>query len=162
MSLAEKLEQLARLVPGIGGYQDKEKSRDTDRALRMRLVSELEEQRREVEETKRLFVERRDLSPLTKLDRLTSKLDKLASDVRYAPRGYRGVFDPNKHVQKSLDDVYDFDLSLFAEAAKLRAFTAEVRNAHADPARLETAMELFSQALDDFEKIFHTRETLLA
>lgn len=41
MGLAEKLERLIRIVPGVRGYQDNESARQTDKAVRMKLASEL-------------------------------------------------------------------------------------------------------------------------
>lgn len=33
MTLAEQLERLARIVPGVAGYQDRERARDADKAV---------------------------------------------------------------------------------------------------------------------------------
>ncbi len=43
MSLSEKVVRLARMVPGVSGYQDKESSRDTDKNIRLRVATELEQ-----------------------------------------------------------------------------------------------------------------------
>ena len=48
--LAERLERLAHLVPGIGSYQDKEKRRDADKRLRMTLADRLDAARKAVED----------------------------------------------------------------------------------------------------------------
>ena len=53
MSFSRKLERLARIVPGVAGYQDKETSRDTDKTIRLRLASELEQVKRGLEGDKR-------------------------------------------------------------------------------------------------------------
>ena len=41
VTVASQLERLARFVPGVAGYQDRENARATDKELRMRLVQEL-------------------------------------------------------------------------------------------------------------------------
>ncbi len=53
MSLSEKVERLARMVPGVSGYQDKESSRDTDKSIRLRVATELEQLKRNLEDDKR-------------------------------------------------------------------------------------------------------------
>jgi hypothetical protein len=161
MPLAEKLERLARRVPGVAGYQDREKSRDTDRAVRSSLAEALEEEAREIEEEKRLLAERRDLTNLPALDRLTSRFGELANTIRYAPRGYRGWFDANQHIEKSLDDLYDFDLSLFTDVVKLRAFTEALREASLEAPKLKRTIALVSDALDEFEAVYRKRQALL-
>jgi hypothetical protein len=47
--LAERVERLARLVPGIGSYQDKETRRDADKRLRLTLADRLDAVRKTVE-----------------------------------------------------------------------------------------------------------------
>ena len=41
MTTAAKLERLVRILPGVAGYQDRERARETDKQLRMRLGDEL-------------------------------------------------------------------------------------------------------------------------
>ena len=38
MNLADKLDQLARIIPGLSGYLDREACRDTDKTIRLRLA----------------------------------------------------------------------------------------------------------------------------
>jgi hypothetical protein len=56
MSVADKLEKLARLVPGVAGYQDAEKARTTDKMVRLRLTEAIEGLKREVEAEQRRSV----------------------------------------------------------------------------------------------------------
>ena len=64
MSVAQKLEQLVRVLPGVAGYQDQETSRDTDQALRQRLAGELERLKHSLEDDTRQLAERRALDLL--------------------------------------------------------------------------------------------------
>jgi len=77
MSLSEKVERLARMVPGVSGYQDKESSRDTDKNIRLRIATELEQLKRNLEDDKRQLMDKKDFSLLPALDRVASQLDKL-------------------------------------------------------------------------------------
>ena len=161
MSLTEKVERLARLVPGVGGYQDKETSRDADKNIRLRLTAELEQMKRDLEEDKRQLMDKKDLSLLPALDRLASKLDKLGNTVKYASRGYRGVFDSNKLDLNKLDQLRSFDLQLLNEVESVKAQVKGIRNSHGDGNIQKQAIEDLSHALDGFEKIFSTRQDIL-
>lgn len=93
MKLAEHLNRLAKMVPGVAGYQTMEDLRETDRMIRERLALDLREGERDMERVKRRLIEKKDLSLLPGLDYLTAKMDKLSNVMRYASQGYRG-FDP--------------------------------------------------------------------
>jgi hypothetical protein len=161
MSLSEKVERLARMVPGVSGYQDKESSRDTDKNIRLRVATELEQLKRDLEHDKRRLMERKDLSHLPALDRVASQLDKLANTVRYASRGYSGVFDSNKLDVKKLDQLCTFDLQLMDEMAMLKTQAKQAHDSHGDETALKQAIEDLSHALDEFEKTFSTRQDVL-
>ncbi len=161
MSLADKLERLARIVPGVTGYQDREHSRDTDKGVRLRLCAELEALRRELEQDKRALIDARDLGPLPALDGLAAKLDKLGKTIEYAGRGYRPVFDTWKLDQAGLERLYAFDLGLFDQVTSLKARAQQVRQALSDRARLAGAIAEMDQALDQLETTFAHRQGLL-
>ena len=161
MSLSEKVERLARMVPGVSGYQDKESSRDTDKNIRLRVATELEQLKRDLEDDKRQLMDKKDLSLLPALDRVASQLDKLANTVKYASRGYRGVFDSNKLEVKKLEQLCTFDLQLMDEMATLKTQAKHAQDSHGDKTALKQAIEDLSCALDGFEKTFSTRQDVL-
>jgi hypothetical protein len=161
MSVAEKLEKLARLVPGVTGYQDKEKARATDQTVRLRLTEAIEGLKREVEAEERRLTEAHALDSLAGLGRLTAKLDKLANQVRYASRGYRGFFDTWKLTQAKLEKLYDFDLGLFHEVDSLRSEVSKLRVAQNEEAVYAAAIGAVDQALDRFEAAFARRSEIL-
>lgn len=82
MGLAEKLERLIRIVPGVRGYQDNESARQTDKAVRMKLASELGSIKLDLENEKRRLMEVNDLSLLPALERTASKLSKSADAIK--------------------------------------------------------------------------------
>jgi hypothetical protein len=161
VSLADKLERLSRLVPGAADHQDRERSRDTDRAIRLRLAAEFEGLGREIERDKRTLVDAMDLASLPGLDRLSGKLEKLGRTVTYAARGYRGVFDAVTVDRDALERLCTFDLGLFDELGALRTRAGVVREALRDRPRLATALAEMDEALDRFEAAFSRREAVL-
>lgn len=161
MSLIEHLKQLARLVPGIAGYQDRDRARDTDKAVRMKAGAELAAVKRDVERDARALADAKDLTLLPALDRLDAKLDTLRATIEYASRGYRPVFDRVKLDQARLEQLYAFDLGLFREIAAVRAAAARLHDVRGDRARLMGAIAEMDQALDQFETVVSRREHLL-
>jgi hypothetical protein len=161
MSFAEKLEKLARLIPGVTGYQDRESSRETDKTVRLRLSQEMEQMKRDLERLKEHFMEQKDLGYLPALDRASSKLDKLANLIKYAGRGYRGLFDVYKLDQKRLDALYGFDLNLLNEIQQVKDQIHHLGGAQSNGPALKSALSEMDRALDGLEKIFHSRQQLL-
>jgi hypothetical protein len=161
MSVAEKLERLARWVPGIAGYQDRESARETDKTLRMQLAGELADARSVVEAVKRTLVEAKRLEGLASLDRLSAKLQKVENLVRYASRGYRGWFDEYKVTRKTLEQLYAFDLSLVDDAnlvqQHVRALPRDARAAD----EMAPAIDAVEQALDQFAQHVTRRSDLM-
>ena len=91
--LAEGLERLARLIPGIESYQDKEDQREWDKRLRETLVGRLDGGRKAVEKTIDRLQRQGHLKDLDRLGRLERKINHAADTIRFASRGYSGVFD---------------------------------------------------------------------
>ena len=162
MSVAEMLEQLVRIIPGVGGYQDKDASRDTDRSVRFRLANDLAGIKREIENEKIFYMEKKDLSPLPELDRSASKLDKLSNLVKYAPRGYRSFFDTNKHDLKKLEHLYTFDLALFDSTKTFLKDLKNIQDCREDANRFIDSMQQLNKDLDQFEKDFSKRQDILS
>jgi len=161
MSVAEKLEKIARLVPGVAGYQDKEKSRVTDKTVRARLCERLADLKRAVEAEQRRLTEAKALDQLGSLGRLSAKLDKLTNEVRFASRGYRGFFDTYKLTQEKLERLYDFDLKLFDEVARLQGQVEILQSGRGDPAAFSAAVQALDGGLDAFEATLSGRSEIL-
>jgi hypothetical protein len=161
MGLAEKLERLVRIIPGIGGYQDRETSRDTDKLVRLKLSSEIEGLKLETEKEKRRCMERDDLSLLPALDSVASKLDKTANLIKYAERGYGGIFDIHRIDRDKLDELCSFDLALFDEIEALKTVLQSLRDSSSEPSAAKEQVRKLDEAIERFEKKFSGRLELL-
>jgi hypothetical protein len=160
VTFADRLERLARLLPGVAGYQDRETSRNTDKIVRQRLSSELDEVKRQIEKAKDRCVRGKDLTSLDGLDRLTARLESLAHTVTYARYGYRGLFDAQRPDHEALAQLYAFDLGLFDDIEVLRTEAAQLVAAYGDADGFEKAMAAMELLLDRFEKTFASREAV--
>lgn len=160
-TLAERLEELSARIPGVVGYRQREACRETDKSVRLRLAAGLEELKRRIEKEQRRRTETHEFFHLASLGRLTSKLDKLANLVRFASRGYRGLFDVYRLSEQKLQRLYGFDVSLLDEVESLRGVvTALCRPCDDD--QLPEAIEQVDRRLDAFETVFSQRANVLS
>ncbi len=125
--LAERLERLARLVPGIGSYQDKEKRRVADKKLRNTLANRLDTARKVVEEVIYELQSGKRLEHLERLGRLERNLHKAADSIRFASYGFSGVFDPIKIDEAKLDELYAFDIALAESVSAVQEGAARLK-----------------------------------
>jgi hypothetical protein len=160
-TLAERLEELSARIPGVAGYRQREACRETDRSVRLRLASGLESSKREIEQEQRRRTEAHEFLHLAHLGRLTSKLDKLANLVRFASRGYRGLFDAYKLHEDELQRLYGFDVALLDVVESLRGAVAAVCGQQDDGLLSQAIVEL-DQRLDRFEAVFSQRADVLS
>jgi hypothetical protein len=106
------LKGAARIVPGIGSYQDKESIRGSDKKLREFLGSQLSDHMKTIERLKTGIARGGSLSFLKELDDLSRTMDKLSRALRFASRGYAPVFDSDRIDEDALQRLFDFDKSL--------------------------------------------------
>lgn len=142
-SWAEWVERLARLVPGLTRYQDREGLRETDKQVRVCLAGRLAELRRDLEAAARVLTDGGDLSRLPALDRVGRVLARLGDQIRFASYGYAGVFDLRKIRETELCTLHRFDVTLLEEVPRLgervQALAEAARTGEAFPAALQAA-----------------------
>jgi len=159
-TVAQRLEELLARIPGVVGYRMREACRETDKSVRLRLAAGLEDLKRELEQEQRRRTEAHELLHLASLGHLTSRLDKLANLVRFASRGYRGLFDAHKLSEEKLQRLYGFDVDLLDAVEALRKDVAPVCD-QPDDDLLSQAITRFDEQLDSFEAVFSQRTNIL-
>ncbi|MGD8513439.1 MAG: hypothetical protein PVG85_05775 [Deltaproteobacteria bacterium] len=157
--LAERVERLARLVPGIGSYQDKESRRDADKRLRVTLADRLDSARKTVEEVIAKLQTESHFDQLDRLGRLERKLYQAADSIRFASYGYSGVFDAIKLDEAKLDQLYAFDIAL---AESVSAIQEAAKNLRASPpeAMRTDVIEPLAQEIASFNGRLQERTAL--
>ena len=124
--LAKILTKTARILPGIGSYQDKESARESDKKLRDYLSGELARYLNAIEKLKTDLSRKGSLSFLKELDDISRQIDKLSRTIRYASRGYAGVFASYQADEKALSDLFEFDRSLKGEITGLTPLVSQI------------------------------------
>jgi hypothetical protein len=123
---AKILTKAARVLPGIGSYQDKESLRESDKKLRDHISSRLAQSVASLERSKAELSRTGALSQLKELDDLSRHMDKLSRTIRYAARGYAAVFASNQVDEKALSDLFEFDLSLKEDINSLETLVSKI------------------------------------
>ena len=158
-SMAERLERLARLVPGMGSYQDKEARRDADKRLRVTLAERLDSARKVVEDVIAKQQRAGHIEGLDRLGSLDRKLHQAGDSIRFASYGFSGVFDAIKIDEEKLDRLYAFDIAL-AELVSAVQEAAERLSASAPQAKVTDALEPMEQQVVTFVNKIEERKNL--
>jgi len=127
--VAALLEKISRIVPGVAGYQDRERRRDADKAVRSRVVASLTRCRNRLSDGMNEISRaggRGSLSMVGNLERVNTRLERIEDEIRYAPHGYAGWFDREGVALEDLESLYEYDLSLLEIAERMAELVGSV------------------------------------
>lgn len=158
---AEGLERLARLIPGVGRYQDREGLRETDKRVRVHLAELLADLNRTVEGAERRLTEANRLDRLPALDRVARLLNTLADRIRFASYGFAGLFDLHKIRERELAAMHQFDIGLVDRVSRLRVAVQALADKTTDEAAFPQALQAVEAGLQEFEGTLGERDRLL-
>ncbi len=159
--LAEILEKVVRIVPGVGHYQDKEKIRHWDKELRLLIVQKLEDVRREVEEVTRDLAEAGKIKPLKKLNDINNKLDRVRDTIKFASYGYAGIFDPRKIREAELLRHYEFDLQIAQSAEDISTTVGALKEAADARLDVDVPAKNLIKEIEGLERSFKQRNEFI-
>jgi hypothetical protein len=115
------LERLMNSVPGFKGYRERDLRRDADRLQREHISARLEDGKKALNQVAADLTRGGDLDVINDVETARKRIDKVASRIRYAERGYSGFFDAVKVDETILAKVYAFDMSLVEDVDGVRA-----------------------------------------
>jgi hypothetical protein len=157
---AEGLERLARLIPGVGRYQDREGLRETDKRVRVHVAELLADLHRMVEGAERRLAEANLLDRLPGMERVARLLNTLADRIRFASYGFAGVFDLRKIRQRELAALHRFDVGLVEAVSRLRAPVQALADTAADERAFQQALQTLEAGLQEFERTLGERDRM--
>jgi hypothetical protein len=157
---AERVERLARLVPGVGPYQDREGLRETDKRVRTYLGELLGGLARDLEPAQRLLSEAGRLDRLPAVDRVVRVLNTVADRIRYASYGFAGVFDLHKIRERELTSLHEFDVRLMESVPRLQDRVRALTAASERVEWFDQAARAAESALRDFERTLDERDRI--
>jgi hypothetical protein len=155
------LEKAVRLIPGYKGYKRKEERRDNDQLLRTTLTKRLEQARTRGREITGGLRGPAALKAVTDLDRVDKKLEKVIDEIRFAARGYRGLFDMHKVRENELDSLYRFDVELVENVSDVEKAMEELAAAAESGQDLAPHIKAVVELLIAFSEKMESRSELM-
>ncbi len=151
------LERVGDKIPGYGGYADRERRRDADKAHREQLADRLRATKQPLNDVIRELTSSGHLSKVGAADRIAKKIDKAEQRLRFATYGYTGFFDAVEINAPQLDAIYQFDLALVEQIEEIARLVSEYQNKVADesylPTELDGAVDKFNHTLDERTRV---------
>ena len=102
-------QKIMKLVPGWRGYRIKEERRNADRILRDQIVSRLRQSKDKIKDIQMAVVDAEIEEVYKTVDSLSSRTEKLISQIEHADYGYRPFFDAIKIKEDDLMNMLRFD-----------------------------------------------------
>ncbi len=155
-----KLEEMAKDLPGYKGYKDKEVRRQADKLIRMKVARGFEEQRGRLNSIARQLADAGRLRVLLTVDRSLMRLQFLIDRLKTASYGYAGLFDAIKVKEAELDALYEYDAALLDDVEKVRMLVDAVDAAEDDDAVTKAGNELLA-ALEEINETFSKRQDVI-
>ncbi|MBN1233339.1 MAG: hypothetical protein JXA60_08310 [Candidatus Coatesbacteria bacterium] len=119
--LRDIVNKITDFIPGYKGYKDKEELRDTDKQLRDFIGVQFSIVKTSFDKWTKDAANAGDLGILKNLGNTAKILEKITDGIRYAPRGYAGLFDKNAVEEEELEKLHQYDLSILEQVMQLKA-----------------------------------------
>lgn len=137
--LQERIQGLLSRVPGYDGYRSKENRRDEDKRVREAGADALGAIVDQLTRKNAALVAERNLTHVSRLERLVSQTRLLANRIRTATYGYGGIFTERSVDEFALDQLRQFDVTFQSELESLGSTAAAITSAAPLPADADFA-----------------------
>jgi hypothetical protein len=155
------LEKLADIIPGWGGYQERQNRRKADQLLRQTLAEKLAAQRRNLDVAQKELINHGKIDLLDDVGSAVTQLQTFADRVRTASYGYSGMFDAVRINQEELEQMYNFDAALFEYVDRLEIATGRLREAISVGEGLVETVRIVQDICREANSTFDQREHLI-
>jgi hypothetical protein len=104
--------KIADKVPGFSGFVKRSEYRDADKLLRDSIAADVDKQNQRIAQLQRDFINQGEIKYMNDLEAASVKLRTFSDRIRFAARGYAGLFDTVKINEAELATVYQYDATL--------------------------------------------------
>ena len=139
-SQQDPFRRLAAMIPGFGGYIERQNRRDADKLLRETVARRFDEQSQRVSHLQTELVSQGKIQYVDDIEQAALKLRTLIDKISTAPRGYSGLFDAVKINEKELEAIYQYDAAFFDLAEQIGRAIDNVEASLGDEAGLPAAI----------------------
>lgn len=157
--VGEKLRRAARVIPGIGSYQDRESLRESDKALRVGLARRMDELLGAIEWLKTDQAKKGAYKHLGEIEDLSRHMEKVSRMLETAARGYAPVFSQSPVDEETLARLHAFDKGFWGLLEEVAGLVSAMTADRAVPAGPEISD--LRALIAKMEKRIREREVLL-
>jgi hypothetical protein len=144
-------------IPGYRGYRSKEDRRDADRRVREKVAAALDELADRVETVARSLADQRQITAVGPVDEFAKSLRHLINRVLTASYGFGGLFSDRNVNEHALDQLRQFDESLFEDIDGIKAAVEALEQAYSAGSGLTEATKAGTEAARQLNRRFETR-----
>jgi hypothetical protein len=155
------LEKLLDIIPGWGGYQERQNRRKADQVLRQTLAEKLGNQRRKLDVAQKELINHGKIDLIDDVGSAVTQLQTFTDRVRVATYGYSGMFDAVRINQAELEQMYNFDVALFEYVDRLDAATDRLREAISIGEGLTETIRIIQDICREANSTFDQREHVI-
>jgi hypothetical protein len=155
------LEKLLDIIPGWGGYQERQNRRKADQVLRQTLAEKLSNQRRNLDVAQKELINHGKIDLIDDVGSAVTQLQTFIDRVRVATYGYSGMFDAVRINQAELEQMYNFDVALFEYVDRLDAATDRLREAISIGEGLTETIRIIQDICREANSTFDQREHVI-
>ena len=155
------LEKLLDVIPGWGGYQERQNRRKADQVLRQTLAEKLADQRRKLDVAQQDLISHGRVDLVDDVGVAVTQLQTFIDRVRFASYGYSGLFDAVRINQAELEQMYNFDVALFEYVGRLDEANSRLREAIPSEQGLVETIRIIQDICREANSTFDQREHVL-
>ena len=139
-SQQDPFKRLASLIPGFGGYVERQTRRDADKLLRETVARRFDEQLKRISQLQVDMISNGLIQYVDDIERAALQLRTFIDKISTAPRGYSGLFDAVKINEPELQAIYQYDAAFFDLAEQIGRAVDNVEASLGDEAALPAAI----------------------
>jgi hypothetical protein len=155
------LEKIARVIPGYGGYKDKELRREADKLQRTYLSKRIREEKARLERVNGELGRKLFMDAIGEADRTAKRMEKVMDRVRFASYGYAGFFDLVKVRENELDKIYEYDAGLLEDVEKISRSISELEDSLESQSEARSRIGELNSLVIGLDAKLNEREDLL-
>ena len=113
----DPLKKIVSLIPGFGGYIERQNRRAADKLLRETIGAKFREQWKRVGDAQQELTAAGEITSLDDMEKAAMKIQTFIDKIENASYGQSSFFDSVKINEEELAKIYEFDASLLDMAA---------------------------------------------
>ena len=155
-SQQDPFKRLASMIPGFGGYVERQNRRDADKLLRDTVARRFDEQWKRASQLQVDMVSLGMIQYVDDMERATLQLRTFIDKISTAPRGFSGLFDAVKINERELEAIYQYDAAFFDLAEQVGRALDNVEASLGDetalPAAIRNLTSIARMAVENYNR----------